>query len=397
MRSGWIEPRQGVKGTSFRVRFWVDGPTGELLAKSKSFGERQYGGKKGAESAAKLFLAKMLTSVVDGTYCAPAETTLKDLVDLWIQSKAGTISDSTVYTYRCALKHLSQDVSAIPIQRLKPMHLQALYGRLRADGVGPGIIGILHVVLRGALSQAVKWELLARNPAAAIARPERAQAAIAFWTTEQSARFLDLEGNDPRFGLIWRLAILTGMRRGELMALQWSDIDLARKTISIARTITKGPNGSEVMGVTTKTKNSSRTIPVPASCLEPLRLHRTRQLERRLASIDWSTADGDLVFTNDRGRFLGPGHVAGYFRQAVERSGLPAITMHGVRHSFATALMLSGVNPKVAAELLGDTVVTILRTYSHVTSSARENAVQAFDDRMAGLGDQVAGKHEATT
>lgn len=397
MRSGWIEQRQGVKGTSFRARYWIDGPDGSPVAKSKSFGEWSHGGKKAAESAATLYLAKMLTAVVDGTYIQPADITLAALVDQWLSSKEGTISPSTIFSYRAAVRNLPADVGAIAAQRLRPMHLQSLYGRLRADKVGSSVIGILHMVLSAALAQAVKWEVLSRNPAAAVNAPDHTVRPARHWTPEQCAAFLEREGDELRFGVIWRLAILTGMRRGELLALRWTDVDLTARTISISRTITRVKPGVEGIGNTTKTRNSRRTIPLPASCVAPLKAHRLRQLEQRVAASEWSIEGGELIFTTRSGRPYSTSYIGGRFHVAVARAGLPQIPPHGLRHSFATALMLSGVNPKVAADLLGDSVATILKIYSHSTADVREEAVQRFDDLIASLTTGESEVRSATT
>lgn len=386
MRQGWIEERQGVKGTAFRVRYWTDGPDGQPIAKSKSFGELRFGGKKAAEQAATLFLAKMLTTVTDGTYIQPAEITLAALVEQWLSSKEGIVAASTMINYRMAVKHLKPDVGSIQAQRLKPMHLQSLYGRLRAEKIGTSLIGILHMVLSGALAQAVTWEVLSRNPAAAVKAPEHTVRPARHWTPEQCAEFLELEGSELRFGVIWRLLILTGMRRGELLALRWSDVDLVKRTISISRTITRVRPGVERIGDTTKTRNSLRTIPLPASCVAPLKAHRLRQLEQRVAAPTWSNEDGELLFTTSTGRPYSTSFIGGRFHAAVARTNLPQIPPHGLRHSFATALLLAGVNPKVAADLLGDSVATILKIYSHSSPDVREEAVKRFDELLAGLG-----------
>lgn len=397
MRTGWVEKREGVKGTSWRVRYWIDGPSGAPIAKSKSFGEWTYGGKKAAESAATLHLAKMLTTVADGSFIQPVETTLAQLVEQWLQSKAGSIKASTLVSYRGALAHLSPDVGNLPVQRLKAVHLDALYNRLRVQGVGSSLIRILAMLIKGALAQGVRWELLHRNPAAAVKRPEHTVRTAAPWSLDECALFLEREGDHPRFGLIWRLAALTGMRRGELLALRWSDIDLTRQTISISRTLTRVTSSTERVGASPKTANSVRTIPLPASCVAPLKAHRVRQLEQRVAATSWHTGDGELLFTSRTGRALSSVYVAKVFHEAGDRCGLRAVPMHSLRHGYATGLMALGVNPKVAADLLGDSVVTVLRIYSHSSSDSRGDAAKRFDDMVAALGSGDRERNASTT
>lgn len=392
-KHGWIESRTGARGTTYRVRYWSPNASGELIIKSTSFTEWKHGGKKKAESAARLHLADVMTKIAAGTYVLPSDVSLRQLVEQWIAGKETSLNEGTIYTYRSALKHLDPETSAIPIQQLKPMHLHALYGRLRTAGKGTTVTGILHVMINAALKQAVTWEMLARNPASAVPRPAPREPVIRYWSPEESLAFLKTEGGEP-YGMIWRLALLTGLRRGELLALRWTDLDFTRKTLTVMRTVTRDRTGKYLIGDRAKTRNSRRTIPLAASLIDPLKAHRSAQRARELAALSWSKADGDLVFTQDDGTLLPAGMITEAFAKAVKRSGLPTITLHGCRHSFATTLLLAGVHPKTAADLLGDTVEMVLRIYSHVTPSAREDAITTLDELMT---DAPASDERATT
>lgn len=375
-RQGWIEERTGTRGISIRCRYWAPNAAGELVPRSTSFPAWKHGGVKRARELATALLAKMLTDVGAGTYVAPVGTTLRELVEQWLTAREGQVADSTIYGYRSVCRHLDAKTGAIPIQRLTALDLQSLYGRLRAGGLSAAMVGLLHVVLNAALAQAVRWDLLARNPAAAVTKPERRPAPIRYWSPDESARFLAVHQDDPEHGALWQLALLTGMRRGELLALRWSDVDVARQTITIGRTLTRTRAGKLIVGTTTKTPNSLRTIRLPSPCLEPLRRHRVRQRERRLAATDWSTEDGDLVFSRPNGRHLFPNILGAAFARAIAAAGVPPITLHGMRHSFATGMLIAGMHPKVVAEILGDRVEVVLRVYSHVTEGQQHDAIE---------------------
>jgi integrase len=397
MKSGWIEKRTGERGVSYRVRYWAPDATGELKPKSKSFGEWAYAGKRGAEQAANAYLAKMLTEVRSGDYLAPVATTLKELVTDYVKQKEGRVSDSTVYVYRAAAKHLTGDLAAMPIQRIRGQHIQAHYAALERSGVGADIIRLLHAVVGGALNQAVRWELVRRNVANTVTPPAARTEPMPYWTPEQTAIFLQLEGDGEPYGLLWSLIVMTGMRSGEAQAIRWTDIHFDRNTLTIMRTVTRGTGGTYRIGDTTKSRNGRRTIPLPSSLVDPLKAHRARQRERRLAASEWHTGDGDLVFTRPDGRPLPYGMVGKAFKLAVISTGLPEIGMHGLRHSYATAMLIAGVHPKTVAELIGDKVATVLRVYSHVTVEARQDASQAFDAKITRLREDLPERVHTTT
>lgn len=396
-KRGWVEERPGVTGMSYRARYWAPNAAGELIPKSRSFSERVYGGKRQAKDAAEAHLAKMLTEVRGGSYLAPSRLTVRELTEQWLADHAPTISGNTIHNYRTALKHLRPSFGSLPVQAAKPMHLQALYRELRADGVGEGIMRQLHIVLSAALEQAVSWELISRNIAKQVAKPSPKTPEIAYWSDAQKAHFIACEGDHERYGAMWRLLVFTGMRVGELQALRWDDIDLTAGTLRIARTATRDEHAQPIIGTTTKTKNSRRTIPLPAPCVPALQAHRIRQRERQLAAPEWSTAFGDLVFTQGNGTFIRQSAISDAFRRATERAGLPPIKIHGLRHSAITSMLLAGVSPKVVAELVGDSVMIVLKVYSHVTPAAKQDAIGDHARRIAELIEQTEGAAASTT
>lgn len=397
MRRGWLEERQGTRGVSIRCRYWAPDASGELVPRSASFPAWKHGGVKAARAAATAFLAEQLTRVRDGSYVPPSDVTLAQLIEDWLAARADRHAPSTVYLYRKSLKHLDPAIAALPIQRLKPGHLQAMYARLKAAGVGPAAIWNLHKVLAGALNQAVRWDLLQRSPAAGVELRQPEPAPKTIWTLDQVAAFLAAEGDDPDYGAAWRLGFGTGMRMGELFALRWDDVDFARGTVAVRRTITRTAAGRHVVGSRAKTERSHRTVPLPASCVEPLRAHRKRVLERRLRTAGWSDADGDLIFPGSDGRMLHPSNARRLFGLAVARTGLPPLTLHGMRHCFVTAAIAAGIDPTTVAALIGDSLKMVLRVYSHVSVAGKEAAIALLDERLAAATPAPAVRSDATT
>lgn len=389
-RLGWIETRSGKGGVTYRVRYWVPVQGGESRLESESFSAAFYGGNRKAKHEADAFLAKTLAALQDGRHQQRVRKTLLELTADWAQVRAGEVAEHTLYSEACAIRnHLAAypGIANTQIQALTREHLDRHYAALREHGVGASTIRTVHRVIRASLNRAKEWKIISDNPASEIKKLDAAPTSLRYWTPEQSAEFLATEGDDARHGLVWTMLLLTGMRIGELIALRWSDVDLQAGTIRIERTLTRDVKGRYVIGLTTKTRNSRRTIRIPASCIEPLRIHRTKQRELQLASARWASPDGDVVFTQKRN----PGSPMKYetvrvaFADAVARRGLPELTPHGLRHSFATAMLVAGVHPKVVADILGDNVAVVLRVYSHVTDASRIDAIGTIDRQMTDL------------
>lgn len=185
------------------------------------------------------------------------------------------------------------------------------------------------------------------------------------WNARQVAAVLRVATGDELEPL-WRLALSTGMGRGELLGPTWRDIDLDRGTLAVRRTLTRGTGGVWIAGEPTTTAGR-RQVALPQSVVDSLRRYRTRQLERRL-ELGPVWEDRDLVFTNEPGAPLHPNTLALRFRRLIEAADVPVTRFHDLRHTSATLPLANGEHPKVAAERLDrhDVGVTLNR-YSHVT------------------------------
>lgn len=383
MKTGWIEQRDGVKGTTYRARYWLPDAEGKPEPKSKSFPSWRYPTKEEAKKAATLFLAKTLVEIEGGSFVAPSELTLGDYLDRWLETKTDAIRPNSVRAYAHRLAHVRAALGSTPLQKLKPMQIQSTYARFRAAGMGTANVNAIHTVLTAALAQAVKWELIPRSPMPAVTPPRDTPKPTAFWQPEATGAFLAAVEGDPADITAWRLLALTGMRVGELAALELKDVDLDKGTIRIRRTMTQDRAGRHVVGDAPKSRNGLRTIPIPAGCREELRAQKIRQRERRLAARDWQTRSGDLLFGEGDGGPLNYGRFRRRFRDACAAAGVAVIGLHGLRHSFVSALYHAGISPLVIAALVGDSVATILRVYGHVLDGAREEAIATIEALIA--------------
>ncbi len=223
----------------------------------------------------------------------------------------------------------------------------------------------------------MRWNLIARNPTEAVDAPCPRLKEISVFTVEEAQRFLEAAKGD-RLHALYVLALMTGMRQGELLGLRWQDIDLSAGSLSVRRTLVRTSQGWS--WADPKTAKGRRTIALPDLAVEALRQHRVRQLEERLrAGALW--ADIDLVFPNQTGKPLERQNVVKRsFRPLLIRAGMPSSRFHDLRHSAATLLLSLGEHPKVVQERLGHSTIGVtMDTYSHVLPDMQRKAAAKLD------------------
>jgi integrase len=309
--------------------------------------------------------------------------TVGQFLDDWLENTARhTIRPTTFDGYSDLVHHhLVPILGRIPLAKLAPQQIAACYGDLLAKGLAPRTVQYAHAVLHRALEQAVRWNLVARNPTDAVDAPRPQRKEITVLTADQAQIFLNAAKED-RLHALYVLALLTGMRQGEMLGLRWHDVDFAAGSLSVRRTLVRTSQGwswSEP-----KTAKGRRTIALPALAVEALRQHRIRQLEERLRSgVLWE--DLDLVFPNHTGKPLERQNVVKRsFRPLLVRAGLPAIRFHDLRHSAATLLLSLGEHPKVVQERLGHSTIGVtMDTYSHVLPDMQRKAASRLDALFA--------------
>jgi integrase len=345
--------------------------------------------KKDAEEE----LTEILRQLKDSSYVEPSKLTVGAfLVDHWLPTVKPSLRPGTYASYeRNVGTVLVPRIGGVPLQKLKPLELNAMYADLldagRADGKGglsPRTVRYIHTILRRALQAALKWSLVVRNVADA-ADPPSPKAARApapkTWSAEELARFLASVA-DHRLHPLWHLLASTGLRRGEALGAYWTDLDLDGATWSVRHTLVEV--GHQPGDSVPKTDRGRRSVALDPGTVRVLRDWRRRQLEERLA---WGPAwtDTGRVFTREDGTDLHPERVSELFDRLVKRSGLPRLTVHGLRHSHATLALQAGVHSKVMQERLGHSSVAFtLDVYSHAIPAMQQDAAAAVA-RLVGL------------
>jgi integrase len=329
--------------------------------------------KKQSEALKELQLATQ--SRMQGVLITTSDQTLSVFLTSWLQDTAQYHVRARTYIRYCELVtlHILPVLGTIKLQKLAPQHLQRLYNVKRQQGYAPQTIKHIHRLLHRALKDAVRWNLMARNVCDLIDTPRVPKQEMQVLNREQVQQLLEAARDDPLEAL-YVLALTTGMRQGELLALQWKDIDVTHGLLRVQRTIARvRRQGFQVSEP--KTPKSRRSIPLPSLALEALQRHRVQQNELRQATGPLWQEQG-WVFCNTLGKPLEAGNIIRRsFRPLLAKAGLPQIRFHDLRHTCATLLLSLGVNPKVVQERLGHSQITLtLDTYSHVLPHLQEEA-----------------------
>jgi integrase len=332
------------------------------------------------DAAAKLEL--LLKARAEGQTLAADRSTAAFLTE-WLAVVQNTVALGTFERYEQYIRvHAIPALGRIRLGRLTPQHFQRLYQEKLVAGLSPTTVNHLHTVLHGAFAEAVRWGLVPRNVVALVRPPRKVHVEVVALTVEE-ARALLAAAAGNRFEVLFILALKSGMRRGELLALRWEDVDLDKGVLQVRGTLRRTREGLRIG--TPKTPASRRKVVLSPSSVATLRRHQVRQQEERQAAGDlWQ--DFGLVFPNTLGRPMEPRCLlSDVYRPLLRRAGLPPITFHTLRHTAATLLLAEGEHPKVVQELLGHAQVSItLDRYSHMTPRLMSNAAALMDRLLDG-------------
>lgn len=309
--------------------------------------------------------------------------------DRWLETTAPTLRAVTMRRYRDLVRlHIASVIGSTPLAKLSAADVQRLYAD-RLKLLSPNTVRYIHAVLHHALDGAVKWGLLFRNVADAVEPPKKARSEMHVWSAEHVGRVLRAAADD-RLEPLWRLAIYTGMRRGELLALKWADFDLDGGALFVQRSLSRGLTSRLEEGEP-KSRSGRRRIALSPSLVESLKRHRVRQLEYRL-SVGDAYEDREYVFASETGGYIHPNTLYRRFRDLSARAGVPAIRFHDLRHTSATLLLAEGVHGKIVQERLGHANIAMtLDLYSHVTADMQRHAADRLEALIHGHEAEVAG------
>lgn len=332
---------------------------------------------------------RALVHALTGQAVDPGGLTLGAFLDDWLTGHAPSLKPSTAKSYKEVVQwYVKPRLGDTKLDDLNGLLFRSLYAGLIRCGSrrhgGPlsaSTVGVVHRVVRKALNDAVLWRLLARSPLLGVNPPRRETSEMRSWNVDEARRFIDAVEHHRLFAL-WVVLISTGMRRGELAGLRWTDIDLHRAAIAVRRS--RVSVAYRVHESEPKTRSSRRVISIDERVVAVLRAHRRQQLEERLAAGPaWS--DTGYVFTSEDGSPLHPERIGVMFGRVVDSAGLPRIRLHDLRHTSASLMLSAGVHPKVVSERLGHSSVSItLDLYSHVTAGLQHEAAEKLGAMILG-------------
>jgi integrase len=322
-----------------------------------------------------------------GTLPTGPQQTVKQYLEFWLEEvHRPTIRVSTYVKYRVFVyKHFIPVLGHLRLQKLTPQHVQSLYRQKEKEGISTKTIQVMHGVLHKALDMAVRWSLVSRNVCDVVSPPRVARTERRLLSIEQVHHLLGVV-RGHWLEVLLTMAVTLGMRRGEMLALRWADVDLKGRWVQVCRTVDY-VTGHGYVETEPKTAAGRRVIALPFFVAGMLERHRDRQREaRKQAGNAWQ--DRDLVFTNGRGGYVSPMYLLALFNKALAEAGLPHMRFHDLRHSAVTLLVGMGVPLKVVQEIVGHSDITMTADiYAHVLPAMQRDAMGRWDSAF-GVGDE---------
>lgn len=328
------------RGKAWRIT--VDAGPDPVTGKRRQIRRTVHGTKSDATDALNALIAEHRAGITRGH-----DATVGELLDRWFAT--AKLAPSTRADRRSALRHVPPGVRSMPVWRLRAHDLDAMYGHLLEQGLQPARIRTVHSVLRTALHQAVRWQWIARNPALDASPPPVRRVPIKPPSPEQVRALLDAA--DGQLAVYLRLSAHLGARRGEVCALQWGDIDLEQRQVTIRRAWSDGGKGVGLVLKSTKT-DRERTVALDSHAAAMLRSWR---VECGRVALELGTSPGPWVFAADP---LGvaavrPDAMTHRFEALRAQLGLQHVRLHDLRHFVATTLLAAGVDPRTVSGRLG--------------------------------------------
>jgi integrase len=339
--------------------------------------KRRYGTfrtKKEAETA----IAEIVADVNKGTYVDETKSSLVTFLEDWLNATSRHIRPTTEYVYRRYIKLLSHHLPNVKAKDLTKLQAEALINNLLTH-YKPSTVAVCKRLLTTAFKKGVEWELISKNPFSGIKVAQDRQE-YSIWEPEEVERFLNYvrdtcENNKGNWSyhVAFMLAIHTGMRKSEILALRWENVDFNERAIYVKESIHQLYGQGEQYVGKTKSKSSRRTILISDKLAAELIKHKKRQ-----ANV--LPPPKDLVVTTKEHRPIHQRNLTQAMYRALMNAGVPKIRFHDLRHTHASLLLANGVNPKVIQERLGHAKIdTTMNIYSHVFPSMQREAADKID------------------
>jgi len=330
--------------------------------------------------------ARLIAEMRGGSYVEPSKLTLSAYLDRWLDHMKSQVTPRTHERYgEIVRKNIGPAIGHVNLTKLKPEQIAGAYSKAltsgRRDGKGglaPTTVVYMHRIIKQALSQAVRWKMLSSNPADAVDPPKVERSTLHTYDMSQTADLIEgLRGS--RLMIPVMLGVMCGLRRGEIVALRWRNVDLAGRKMAI---VESAEQTKEAIRYKPPKSGRGRSVALSATVAEELRLHRLKQAEE-LLRLGIRQDDDAFVYSQEDGSPIQPRSLTHMWMKAVADMDIPRIRFHDLRHAHATHLLANGVHPKVTSERLGHSRVGVtLDLYSHVLPGMQEDAATRVDEAL---------------
>ncbi|OPY61676.1 MAG: Tyrosine recombinase XerD [Pelotomaculum sp. PtaU1.Bin065] len=340
-----------------------------------------------SEKEAERFLTELMYEANrNGGYVEPSKMTVKEFLEYWLQKYVKrNVRKNTQDSYETFIRaHIIPEIGHILLRKLHHIHIDDLLDKKleggRADGKAGGLsersVKYIYSILHEAFAYAVKKEIMTINPTDKVTPPRQQKKKVIVWTTDEIQRFFEVARNN-RFYTLFMLAISTGMRRGELLALSWRNIEFREGlgVINVEYTLSKKRTLQPV-----KTEESQRAVIITPAMVDLLKRHKKKQIEERLAAGQ-TYQDYNLVFCSKNGSPLNAENIVKrYFYPLIKEANVRRITFHGLRHCSATIALAGDASMKIIQRRLGHTTIkTTGDIYTHPAIDAQYEVAATID------------------
>lgn len=330
-------------------------------------------------------LPRILNQIQNG-YKEPADITMEEYFNQWLSRKKNTVAPGTYEHYEAYMrKHIIPGLGRWKVNELDHFLIESFMDEVNEKDLSQRskkhIYRILSSALKNGRRYGVKDGIMDGIEAPKVDRKE-----IEYWTQEEVQKFMaNLKSKNHAMPII--LALATGMRRGEILGLRWSNVDFENKKLYVTQQLKKDNQGKWILSPQLKTSTSYRTIDIDDDTTELLKKHEKQQ-EKDKMKIGPDYEDNDLVCCTSTGSPIKPTYLRTVFNRTIEKCGVRKISFHGLRHTHATLLLQAGVHPKVVQERLGHrSIQTTLDTYSHIIPGIQEIAATSIQQSLYGNND----------
>jgi integrase len=359
---------------------------------------RKWHSFKGTKREAQVECSRLITAITGGTYQEANKVTLAAFLARWLDHIKSQISPKSLERYTGLVnQNIIPALGAVQLTKLKPVQISDAYAKAlaggrrddKAGGLSPRTVGHIHRVLKQALGQAVRWEMLTRNPAHAVDPPKVDWKPMQTFDLPQTADLIEAFRGKTMFMPIV-LAVLCGLRRGEICALRWRNVDLASGQMSVVESLEQTRTG---LRLKSPKSGKGRTVALSETVVEELRAHRAKRAQEMLR-LGVGLSDDDFVIAHPDGSIIQPIYVSQQWARLIVKTPLTRLRFHDLRHSHATQMLSNNIHPKIASERLGHSKVGItLDLYSHVIPGMQADAVATVDDALkTALRNRAEGK-----